>query len=212
MSAAIKICGVTKPQDIDALNELRVELVGFNFYKPSPRCLSMERAAQLAAKCRPQMERVALLVDPSDDDVDEALGMVSPHRLQLHGTETAQRVSEIKRRSHCAIIKALPISGPEDFQIAATYADCADWFLFDAKPPQDGMPGGNGEAFDWAALKAYDLEQPYLLAGGLSADNIAEAMRVSGAPMVDIASGVESAPGEKDPAMMAEFVAAVRDA
>lgn len=210
MTAGIKICGVTKPQDIEALNALAVELVGFNFYKPSPRCLSLERAAQLAAKCRPEMERVALLVDPSDDDIDHALGMVSPHRLQLHGSETPARVTEIKRRSHCAIIKALPIAAAADFKNAHAYADCADWFLFDAKPPQGGLPGGNGDAFDWTALTAYDLSQPYLLAGGLHAGNVADALRISGAPMVDIASGVETAPGEKDLDLMTDFVAAVR--
>ena len=210
MSAAIKICGVTKPQDIETLNSLKVELVGFNFYKPSPRCLTMERAAQLAAQCRPEMDRVALLVDPSDDDIDHALGMVSPHRLQLHGAESPDRVAEIKRRSHCAIIKALPIAAAADFETAKAYENCADWFLFDAKPPQDGMPGGNGEAFDWTVLKAYDLRQPYLLAGGLTSENVAEALAVSGASMVDIASGVETAPGEKDAAMMTNFVTAVR--
>ncbi len=210
MSAAIKICGVTKPQDIETLNKLAVELVGFNFYKPSPRHLSMERAAQLAAQCRPEMDRVALLVDPSDDDIDHALGMVSPHRLQLHGAESPERVADIKRRSHCAIIKALPIAEAADFETAKAYQDCADWFLFDAKPPQDGMPGGNGEAFDWTVLKAYDLRQPYLLAGGLTAENVADALTISGAGMVDIASGVETAPGEKDAAMMTDFVTAVR--
>lgn len=210
MTAGIKICGVTKPQDIEALNALAVELVGFNFYKPSPRCLSLERAAQLAAKCRPEMERVALLVDPSDDDIDHALGMVSPHRLQLHGSETPARLAEIKRRSHCAIIKALPIAAAADFKNAHAYADCADWFLFDAKPPQGGLPGGNGDAFDWTALTAYELSQPYLLAGGLHAGNVADALRISGAPMVDIASGVETAPGEKDLDLMTDFVAAVR--
>jgi len=211
MAAAIKICGVTKPQDIETLNQLGVELVGFNFYKPSPRHLSMERAAQLAARCNPKMERVALLVDPSDDDIDEALGMVSPHRLQLHGAESPARVADIKRRSHCAVIKALPIAGKEDFDTARGFQDCADWFLFDAKPPQDGMPGGNGEAFDWTVLKAYDLKQPYLLAGGLTADNVGTALAISGADMVDIASGVETAPGEKDASLMAAFVNAVRN-
>lgn len=211
MAAAIKICGVTKPQDIETLNQLGVELVGFNFYKPSPRHLSMERAAQLAAQCNPKMERVALLVDPSDDDIDEALGMVSPHRLQLHGAESPARVADIKRRSHCAVIKALPIAGKEDFDTARGFQDCADWFLFDAKPPQDGMPGGNGEAFDWTVLKAYDLKQPYLLAGGLTADNVGTALAISGADMVDIASGVETAPGEKDASLMTAFVNAVRN-
>ena len=210
MSAAVKICGVTKPDDIDALNALAVELVGFNFYKPSPRFLGLEQAAQLAAKCRPEMERVALLVDPDDDDIDHALGMVSPHRLQLHGSETPERVAEIKRRSHCAIIKALPIGTADDFKNATAYADCADWFLFDAKPPKDGMPGGNGETFDWDALSAYGLDKPFLLAGGLTRDNVADALTRTQAPMVDLSSGVESAPGVKDESLIAGFAAAVR--
>lgn len=206
----VKICGVTKPAHIDALNTHGVELVGFNFFKPSPRYVTQDSAAQLAAQCRPDMERVALLVDPSDDEVDMALAAVSPHRLQLHGHETPQRLAEIKARSHCALIKALAIETPDDLAKTRDY-QLADWFLFDAKPPQDAtLPGGNGAAFDWTVLNAYDQSRPYLLAGGLDAANVADALRVTNAPMVDIASGVEVAPGEKDARMVADFVAAVR--
>lgn len=215
MSApAIKICGLTRAQDIELLNRLGIELVGFNFVEKSPRFVSQDVAAGLAAQCRPEMERVALLVDPDDDAVDRALAAVSPHRLQLHGVESPERVSEIKRRSHCAIIKALPVETADDVVRAKDYATIADWFLFDAKPPADkaadGVTGGHGEAFDWTAMKAYDLKQPYLLAGGLSAHNVAEAVAVSGAPMVDAASGVESAVGEKDGRLLEEFITALR--
>ena len=211
---AIKICGLTRGQDIDHMNRLGVELVGFNFIEKSPRFVTQDKGAALAAMCRPVMERVALLVNPDDDAVERAIAAVSPHRLQLHGDETPERVAEIKRRAHCAIIKALPVETAQDVARAADYKDCADWFLFDAKPPREhaaqGVTGGHGEAFDWTALKAYDLSQPYLLAGGLTADNVGEALSVSGAPMVDAASGVESAAGEKDEQLMEAFIAAVR--
>ena len=209
----IKICGVTRRSDIEAMNRLGVELVGFNFVEKSPRFVTQDNAAALAAACRPDMERVALLVDPDDEAVERALAAVSPHRLQLHGHETAERVAEIKRRSHAAIIKALPVESADDIARAADYRHCADWFLFDAKPPQDThLTGGLGETFDWTALSAYDLSQPYLLAGGLTAQNVAQALSVTGAPMVDAASGVESAAGEKDERLMEAFIAAARGA
>ena len=210
MAARIKICGLTQPAHIDALNAHAVELAGFVFFKASPRHLSYDRAAQLAARCRPEMERVALLVDADDGEIDAAIAAVSPHHLQLHGHETPQRVADIRRRSPAALIKALPVATAEDLAQAAAYAPHVDGFLFDAKPQPGGLPGGNGEAFDWTLLSAYDLKKPYLLAGGLSADNVAAALQVTGAPMVDVSSGVESAPGDKDPQQIAAFVDAVR--
>lgn len=212
MAAKIKICGVTKPAHIDALNDNGVELVGFNFFKPSSRYVTQEIAAGLAARCHPEMERVALLVDPNDDEVDEALAAVSPHRLQLHGEESPARVAEIKARSHCAIIKALPIANADDLAKTRDY-HAADWFLFDAKPPSEeaALPGGNGAAFDWTLLAAYDESRPYLLAGGLDAGNVANALAITRASMVDIASGVERAPGEKDRTMIEQFVRSVRE-
>ena len=210
----IKICGVTKPADIDALNTHAIDMVGFNFYKPSPRYLDPLLGPQLAAKCRPEMNRVALLVDPSDDDIDAVLASVSPHFIQLHGQESPERVADIKYRSFASLIKALPISDADDVARAQDYADLVDMFLFDAKPPKDApentMPGGNGETFDWGALSAYGLNQPYLLAGGLSCDNVADALERTQAPMVDLSSGVESAPGVKDEKLIAAFAAAVR--
>lgn len=210
MTTGIKICGVTRPDDIAALNAHGIDMVGFNFYKTSPRYIDPLLAPQLAALCRPDMHRVALLVDPSDDDIDTALAAVSPHFIQLHGHETPDRVAEIKYRSFASIIKALPVASADDMAGADDYADLVDMFLFDAKPPKDGMPGGNGLAFDWTALSAYDQTQPYLLAGGLSCDNVADALMHTSAPMVDLSSGVESAPGQKDENLIAAFVAAVR--
>ncbi len=209
----IKICGVTRARDIEATNRLGVDMVGFNFVETSPRYVTQDSAAALAAACRADMERVALLVDADDDAIDRAVAAISPHRLQLHGGETPERVAEIKRRSHAAIIKALPIENAADVAQALHYKDCADWFLFDAKPPTGtALTGGHGETFDWTALKAYDLSQPYLLAGGLAAHNVAQALAVTGAPMVDAASGVESAVGEKDEHLMEAFIAAARGA
>lgn len=206
----IKICGVTKPDDIETLNRHNIDMVGFNFYKNSPRYLDPLFGPQLASKCRAEMLRVALVVEPSDDDLDAVLGSVSPHFIQLHGTETPERVAEIKARSMASLIKALPIRGADDVARAHDYAGLVDMFLFDAKPPKDGMPGGNGETFDWTALSAYELDKPYLLAGGLTRDNVADALKRTKAPMVDLSSGVESAPGVKDENLIAAFAAAVR--
>ncbi len=210
MTAKIKICGLTRPQDIETINHFGVDLAGFVFYKPSPRHLSEDQAAGLASKCARHIERVVLLVDPDNDTLDAALACVSPHHIQLHGHETPERVAEIRARSHCQIIKALPVSSAEDIAKAQDYKGLANWFLFDARPPEDGLPGGNGETFDWTLLNAYDGAQPYLLAGGLRADNVAEALRITRAPMVDISSGVEAAPGEKDAELISQFVTAVR--
>ena len=210
MSAKIKMCGLTRPEDIDTVNALGVEMVGFMFYKPSPRHLTAEQASILASKCNPNVERISVLADPDEEMLEAALASVSPHRIQLSGSESPERVADIKRRSHSAIIKAVSIGSAEDFARTKDYEGLADWFLFDAKPPEGGMTGGNGEAFDWTLLKAYDGKQPYLLAGGLNPDNVAEAIRASNAPMVALSSGVETAPGQKDAGLMTRFVESVR--
>ncbi len=213
MTTQIKICGLTKPTDIDAVNALGVEMAGFVFHEASPRHLSADTAAALAAKCAAGVHRVALLVDPDDAAIDQALAAISPSYLQLHGQETAERVAEIRRRSHCGLIKALPIDATDDFKACADYAHSIDLFLFDAKPSPDnktdGQTGGNGKPFDWSLLKAYDAPRPYLLAGGLTATNVAAALGQTHAPMVDVSSGVESAPGVKDAKLIETFVNAV---
>ncbi len=210
MSPRIKICGLTRADDIRLANELRVDMCGFVFFKASPRHLSDEQSAGLAGQCAPFVERVVLLVDPDDDALDRAIGAVSPHRVQLHGRETPTRVAEIKRRTQRPIIKALGVATADDLKTAQGYEGVADWFLFDAKPPDDGLPGGNGEAFDWQLLDAYAGATPWLLAGGLTPDNVNQAVAKTRAPMVDVSSGVEAAPGAKDADLMRAFVDAAK--
>ena len=210
MEPRIKICGLTRANDIHLANDLRVDMCGFVFFKASPRHLSDEQAAGLAGLSAPFVERVTLLVDPDDDALDRAVGAVSPHRIQLHGEESPARVAEIKRRTQRPIIKALGVASAKDLETAKAYEGVADWFLFDAKPPEDGLPGGNGEAFDWQVLDAYAGATPWLLAGGLTPDNVGQAIASTHAPMVDVSSGVEKAPGEKDGALMRAFVYAAK--
>ena len=210
MAPRIKICGLTRADDIRLANELRVDMCGFVFFKASPRHLSDEQAAGLAGLSAPFVERVALLVDPDDDALDHAVGAISPHRIQLHGDESPARVAEIKRRTQRPIIKALGVAAGRDLETAQAYEGVADWFLFDAKPTDDGLPGGNGEAFDWQLLDAYAGATPWLLAGGLTPDNVTHAVTETHAPMVDVSSGVEAAPGEKDAELMRAFVDAVK--
>ena len=210
MTPRVKICGLTRADDIRLANELRVDMCGFVFFKASPRHLSDEQAAGLAGLCAPFVERVALLVDPDDDALDHAVGAISPHRIQLHGDESPARVAEIKRRTQRPIIKALGVAASRDLETAQAYEGVADWFLFDAKPTDDGLPGGNGEAFDWQLLDAYAGATPWLLAGGLTPDNVTHAVTETHAPMVDVSSGVEAAPGEKDAELMRAFVDAVK--
>lgn len=206
MAPRIKICGLTRADDIRLANELRVDMCGFVFFKASPRHLSDEQAAGLAGLSAPFVERVALLVDPDDDALDRAVGAVSPHRIQLHGDESPARVADIKRRTQRPIIKALGVSSAKDLEATQAYEGVADWFLFDAKPTDDGLPGGNGEAFDWQVLDAFAGATPWLLAGGLTPDNVGQAVSTTRAPMVDVSSGVEAAPGEKDADLMRVFV------
>ena len=210
MAPRVKICGLTRADDIRLANELRVDMCGFVFFKASPRHLSDEQAAGLAGLCAPFVERVALLVDPDDDALDHAVGAISPHRIQLHGDESPARVAEIKRRTQRPIIKALGVAAARDLETAQAYEGVADWFLFDAKPTDDGLPGGNGEAFDWQVLDAYAGATPWLLAGGLTPDNVGQAVTTTRAPMVDVSSGVEAAPGEKDAELMRAFVDAAK--
>ena len=206
----VKICGLTRLDDMRHANDLRVDLCGFVFFKPSPRNLSDEQAAGLAGLCAPFIERVALVVDPDDDELDRVIGAISPHRIQLHGSETPERVAEIKRRTHRPVIKALGVSSADDLKIARDYDGVADWFLFDAKPPAEGLPGGNGEAFDWQILDGYTGAAPWLLAGGITPDNVETAMMRTKAKMVDVSSGVETAPGDKDFGLMRAFVEAAK--
>ena len=212
MNVEAKICGVSRRSDIACAASGGASHVGFVFYPRSPRNLTPEQAGALAAATPEGITTVALLVDPDDAALDAVLERARIDLLQLHGGESPERIADIKRRTGIPVMKAIKISGAEDFDAATPYLDIVDRLLFDAKAPATlagAMPGGNALSFDWALLAGRDWPCPWMLSGGLDPDNVAEAIRVSGAPAVDVSSGVESAPGVKDPARIEAFLAAV---
>jgi phosphoribosylanthranilate isomerase len=210
MRALVKICGLNSAEAVRAAAD--ADFAGFIFYPPSPRYVEPAEAAALAAKLPKQVRRVAVFVDPDDGTLARTLDVLHADIIQLHGHETPARVAAIKRRFGLPVIKAIPISAAADFKAAAAYADSADWLMFDAKPPKrkNSLPGGNAVSFDWRLLRGKSFPLPWLLSGGLDAANVAQAVRVSGAPAVDVSSGVETRPGQKNPFRIREFVRATR--
>ncbi len=209
---AVKICGLTTSEDLAAAVEAGTRYVGFNFFPKSPRSIDLETAAQLASETPVGVAKVALVVDATDGFLDDLTARVAIDMIQLHGQETPERVSEVKARYGLPVIKAIGIAGPRDIAKIDVYARVADQLLIDAKAPKDAdLPGGNGIPFDWRLLadKKY-WTVPWMLAGGLTVDNVAEAIRLTGAKQVDLASAVESSPGRKDPAKMRAFVKAAQ--
>jgi len=208
MPVEVKVCGLTDARSLAAAALGGARWLGFIFYPPSPRALSPRRAAGLAAKAPPSCIKVGVLVDPDDALLDEILAAVPLDCLQLHGAETPARVAAIKARTGRMVIKALKIAQAADLAPIPGYAAVADMLLFDAKPPPDPglLPGGNGLAFDWRLLQGLDVRRPWLLSGGLSADNLAAAVELCAARAVDVSSGVERRPGKKDPARIRRFL------
>ena len=207
----VKICGITDRRALDACVAADVAYIGLVFFPKSPRNLSLPAAAELAAEAPPGLAKVALTVNTSDDELDALLAAVPVDLLQLHGSETPERVAEVKARSGLPVMKAVGIAGPEDLPALDNYAAVADMLLVDAKPPKDAdLPGGNGLSFDWRLIAGRRWPVPWMLAGGLTPETVAEAVRLTGAPQVDVSSGVESAPGVKDPELIARFARAVR--
>lgn len=181
--------------------------VGFMFFDRSPRNIGLQEAARLAEPVRGRLRIVAVTVDPDDALVDEIARELRPDLIQLHGRETPTRVHEVATRSGAGVIKAIPVSGPEDLSDASAYAEAADHLMFDAKlPPGSDRPGGGGAPFDWSILSGRRFARPWFLAGGLDPWNVTEALRVTGAPLVDVSSGVERGPGLKDPALIRAFL------
>jgi phosphoribosylanthranilate isomerase len=203
----VKICGITNMDALHAAIDAGADMIGFVFYPPSPRHLEDDAAIQLARQCPPHIERIALLVDPDNDRVERCLAGTNPHRIQLHGKETPERATEIAQLSNRPIIKAFGIGTQSDFLPCGAYTGIADWYLFDAKPQQRELPGGNGKVFDWSLLDAYEGNRPWMLSGGLTVDNVQQAIAQTGATMVDVSSGVEDAPGQKSPDLMRRFIA-----
>jgi phosphoribosylanthranilate isomerase len=213
MTVAAKICGINAPDALAAAVAGGARLVGFVFYPPSPRHLTLAAAAALATAVPAGITRVGVFVDPEDALLRAVLEKVPLDLLQLHGQESPERVAAIKSGFGKPAMKAVPVAGAADLDIARRYFGVADRLLFDAKPPKDAaaLPGGNGLALDWQLLRASRWPMPWILSGGLTAENIGEAVATSGARIVDVSSGVESAPGVKDPARIRAFLARVRE-
>jgi phosphoribosylanthranilate isomerase len=208
MPVEVKVCGLTDARSLAAAADGGARWLGFIFYPPSPRALSPRQAADLAAQAPATCAKVGVLVDPDDALLDEILREVPLDCLQLHGAETPARVAAIKARTGCRVIKALKLAQASDLAPIPGYAAVADMLLFDAKPPPDPglLPGGNGLCFDWRLLQGLEVARPWLLSGGLSADNLAAAVRLCAARAVDVSSGVERRPGQKDPAKIRRFL------
>lgn len=210
MSVQAKICGLSSVEALDAAIRGGARFVGFVFYPASRRHVTPELAAALAAFVPEGVTRVGLLVDPTDALLAGVLERVPLDLLQLHGSENPRRVAEIKARFGKPVMKAIPIAAPEDPEAATPYLDVADWLLFDAKPPRGdpkALPGGNGLAFDWQLLGGRSWSKPWMLSGGLTARNLAEAVATTHTRAVDVSSGVENHPGVKDLGKIAEFLA-----
>jgi len=212
MSVAAKICGLSTEAAVTAAVAGRAAYLGFVFYPPSPRAVTAERAARVCAGVPEGIARVGLFVDADDDTIAAVLAAAPIDLLQFHGGESPERVADAKTRFGRPVMKAAAIAGPEDVLAAARYEEVADLLLFDAKPPHrpDALPGGNGLAFDWALIAGRSWRRPWMLSGGLTVELLPEAVRISGAAAVDVSSGVESRPGEKDLDRIAAFLAAAR--
>ena len=203
----VKICGLTRPADVAAAVAAGASYVGFVFFEKSPRHLSLAAARALALEVPPGVVKVALTVDADDAALDALLARVPIDMLQLHGRESPQRVAALRARHGLPVMKAVGVAAARDLAALDEYAEVADQLLVDAKPPPGApLPGGNGLAFDWRLLTGRRWTRPWMLAGGLTPENVAEAVRRTGARQVDVSSGVESAPGEKDPARIRAFI------
>ena len=207
----VKICGIKDTAALEAARQAGADMVGFVFFPPSPRAVTTNQAGELARSYATGPKRVGLFVDPDDAMLAAILAEVPLDILQLHGEESPARAGEIRARFGKPVMKALGIGSKADLVRLPDYADKVDYFLLDARPPPGSvLPGGNAQAFDWALMKNEKPPRPWLLAGGLTPANVAEAIAASGAPGVDVSSGVERARGVKDPAAIAAFMAAAK--
>jgi len=210
MAVRAKICGINSREALDAAVAGGASFVGFVFYPPSPRALTPAAAGELAAAVPRTVGKLGLFVDDPDERIAEVLAKAPLDMLQLHGQETPARVAAIRRLFGLPVMKAVKVAGADDLAAADGYIGVADWLLFDAKPPKEmtgALPGGNALAFDWQLLAGRAWPSPWMLSGGLTPENLGEAVRISGARVVDVSSGVEAAPGQKDPAKIAAFLA-----
>ena len=211
MSIAVKICGVNTPEALRWAAEAGADFVGFVYFPPSPRAVTPAQSGAISASLEGGPRRVGLFVDPEDALLEAALATTALDVIQLHGEEPPARVAEIRARFGVPVMKALGIANEADLAQIAEYAPVADRLLLDAKPPPDAvLPGGNAAPFEWRLARLARITRPWLLAGGLTPANVAEAITASGAPGVDVSSGVERARGVKDPGLIQDFISAAR--
>jgi phosphoribosylanthranilate isomerase len=211
MSLAVKICGLSTRETLDAALDAGADMAGFVFFPPSPRHLSLETARELGARAGRNAAKVALTVDADDATLGNIVEALQPDILQLHGKESVARLRDIRQTFGLPIMKAIAVETAADLAALPGYAAVADRILFDARPPKGATrPGGLGAAFDWHVLENLDLRLPFMVSGGLHPDNVAEAIRVTRAGGVDVSSGVERAPGVKDIEMIRAFIRAAR--
>src|ERR1700744_222060 len=211
MSLTVKICGLSTPDTLDAALQAGADMVGFVFFPPSPRHISLQTARELGRQANGRAVKVALTVDADDATLSNIMETLQPDILQLHGNETVARLRDIKRAFGVQLMKVLAVETPADLAPLAGYAAVADRILFDARAPKDATrPGGLGAVFDWHVLEKLDLKLSFMVSGGLHAGNVTEAVRVTRAGGVDVSSGVERTPGIKDPEMIRAFIRAAR--
>src|ERR1700716_2545594 len=211
MSLIVKICGLSTREMLDVALDAGADMVGFVFFPPSPRHLSLEVARGLGQQAQRRAKKVALTVDADDTTLANIVEALQPDILQLHGAESVARLRDIKQKFAVPVMKAIAVATPADLAALPAYAAVADRILFDARAPREATrPGGLGAVFDWHVLENLDLKVPFIVSGGLNAGNVAEAVGVTRAGGVDVSSGVERAPGIKDPEMIRSFIRAAR--
>jgi phosphoribosylanthranilate isomerase len=215
LSAGVKICGLRTLETLEAAISAGASHFGMVFFPASPRHIALDDAARLSHAARGRIVSVALVVNAADSEIERIVNAANPDMMQLHGAETPERASQIRKSFGKSVIKAISVGKPGDAERAFAYREAADLILFDAKPLKDGknvLPGGNGLSFDWRLLAPIRNRMPFMLSGGLNPGNVAEAVRLTSAPIVDVSSGVETAPGEKDSGLIRQFVSAAKDA
>ena len=213
-SLDVKICGLTDKVTVKAAVKAGASHLGFIFYPPSPRSLTPKEAGYITSKTPNHVKRVAVIVDAKDDLINDIIQNLSPHILQLHGSETILRIKEIKQKFKLPIMKAIKVANYNDVKSSQRYSDSSDFLLFDAKPPiisKDSLPGGNGISFDWGLLGSAKIKKPWFLSGGIHVGNVHQAIKITGSKSIDISSGVEDQPGVKNVEKIEGFMKSLKE-
>lgn len=211
MNIKAKICGITTIEAVQALNDGGADYAGFVFFHRSPRNVTAQKAKELSLQLDPSIKTVAVMVDPSNDEIDEILKHFKPDYIQCHGNESTERIYDLHIRYALPVIKAIAVRSSDDVARGVSYSNTADMILFDAKVPDSNLPGGNGLSFDWSLLREREFKTKWFLSGGINIQNVEEAVKISGAHMVDVSSSLESEPGIKDPELIKEFMRVVKE-